>query len=176
ARWALWKNPEHHTDRDRARLAYIAANHPVLHRAWALKEGLRTVFTLAGVDALDALDRWLAWASRCRIDAFIALGRRIRAHYHPIAATLNCGLSNALAESINTKIRLIARRAFGFHNIDALIALARRLIPTLSAAAPAIHRVYAHNPDSVWSVRSGARLTGVFSMLILNSRGLRTLL
>ncbi|MPY81356.1 MAG: hypothetical protein GEV04_23735 [Actinophytocola sp.] len=74
--------------------------------------------------ALDALDRWLAWASRCRIDAFIALGRRIRAHYHPIAATLNCGLSNALAESINTKIRLIARRAFGFHNIDALIALA----------------------------------------------------
>ncbi|HEX6445786.1 MAG TPA: transposase, partial [Streptosporangiales bacterium] len=29
------------------------------------------------------------------------------------------------AESINTKIRLIARRAFGFHNIDALIALAK---------------------------------------------------
>lgn len=125
ARWALWKNPEHHTDRQRAQLAYIAATHPVLHRAWALKEGLRTVFTLTGVDALAALDAWLGWASRCRIDAFVTLGRRIRSHYHAIAATLNCGLTNALAESINTKIRLIARRAFGFHNIDALIALAK---------------------------------------------------
>lgn len=125
ARFALWKNPERHTDRQRAQLAYIAATHPQLHRAWALKEGLRTVFSLVGADALTALDRWLAWASRCRIAAFVALGRRIRTHYEAIAATLNCGLTNALAESINTKIRLIARRAFGFHNIDALIALAK---------------------------------------------------
>jgi transposase len=33
-------------------------------------------------------------------------------------------LSNALIESVNTKIRLITRIAFGFKNVNALIALA----------------------------------------------------
>ena len=35
------------------------------------------------------------------------------------------GLSNARIEAANTRIRLIARRAFGFHSPDALIALAK---------------------------------------------------
>jgi transposase len=34
------------------------------------------------------------------------------------------GLSNAIAESVNTKIRLIVRMAFGFHSADAIAALA----------------------------------------------------
>ena len=34
------------------------------------------------------------------------------------------GLSNGLVESVNTKIRLITRMAFGFRSPDALIALA----------------------------------------------------
>jgi transposase len=33
-------------------------------------------------------------------------------------------LSNARVEAINTQIRLIARRAFGFHSPQALISLA----------------------------------------------------
>jgi transposase len=33
-------------------------------------------------------------------------------------------MSNALVESMNTKIRLITRMAFGFHGPEALIALA----------------------------------------------------
>lgn len=55
---------------------------------------------------------------------FVTLCQRIRAHHDAIAATFNTGLINALAESINTEFRLVARHAFGFHNIDALIALA----------------------------------------------------
>lgn len=34
-------------------------------------------------------------------------------------------LSNARTEAANTRIRLVARRAFGFHTPDALIALAK---------------------------------------------------
>jgi transposase len=37
---------------------------------------------------------------------------------------LDSGLSNALIESTNTKIRLITRVAFGFHGPEPLIALA----------------------------------------------------
>jgi transposase len=123
-RWALWKNPARHSDKQRAQLRWIAANHPRLHRAWQLKEGLRTVFGLAGEDAVLALDRWLSWARRCRMQPFVDLARRVQRFHEEIAATLNCGLSTALVESMNTKIRLITRRAFGFRNTDNLIALA----------------------------------------------------
>jgi transposase len=45
-------------------------------------------------------------------------------HRASIDATLDHGMSNALIESTNTKIRLLTRVAFGFHSPDALIALA----------------------------------------------------
>lgn len=125
SRWALWKNPESLTSDEQARLAYIAATHPQLHRAWALKEGLRTVFRLSGEPAVTALTRWLRWAQRSQIPSFVRLAARVNGYWGPIVATLRHGLTNALVESVNTKIRLIARRAFGFHNVQALIGLAQ---------------------------------------------------
>jgi transposase len=41
-----------------------------------------------------------------------------------IAASLQHGLSNARVESLNTRLRLITRRSFGFHSPEAVIALA----------------------------------------------------
>jgi len=74
--------------------------------------------------AVRALDRWLSWARRCRIPAFIDLAARITGHRQAIEAALEHGLSNALVESVNTKLRLITRIAFGFHDPHALIGLA----------------------------------------------------
>jgi transposase len=124
ARYALWKNPENLTDRQHDKLAWIARCDPRLHRAYLLKEGLRTAFVLKGNAGKEALDRWTSWARRCRIPAFVALQRRIVKHRAAIDAALDSGLSNALIESTNTKIRLITRIAFGFHGPEPLIALA----------------------------------------------------
>ena len=104
ARWSLWKKPENLNDTERARLDYLAATHPRLHRAWALKEGLRVAVTGTGPGAVAALDRWIAWAQRCRIPAFVRLARRIREYRSAIVATIEHGLTNALVESFNTKI------------------------------------------------------------------------
>ncbi|RKN37032.1 ISL3 family transposase [Micromonospora endolithica] len=126
-RWALWKNPENLTAAQQAKLAWIAKTHPRLHRAWALKEGLRLVFTLAKTSpaaAVEALDRWIGWARRSRIDVFVDLQRRVTRHRDQIIAAIEHGLSNGRIESVNAKIRLITRMAFGFHSADALIALA----------------------------------------------------
>lgn len=98
---------------------------PAVHRAWALQEGLLTAFRRIGEPAIAALTRWLRWAQRCQIPSFVKLASRINAYWGPIAATLRHSLTNALVESANTKIRLIARRAFGFHNVQALIGLAQ---------------------------------------------------
>jgi transposase len=124
ARYALWKNPDNLTERQRDKLAWIAKNDPRLHRAYLLKEGLRYVFAVKGEAGKIALDRWLSWARRCRIPAFVHLAQRITAIREKIHAALDHDLSNALIESVNTKIRLLTRIAFGFRSPHALIALA----------------------------------------------------
>lgn len=136
ARWALWKNPENLTGNQQAKLAWIAKAEPRLYRAWLLKEGLRLPFQLKGEEGKHALARWLKWAARCRIPEFIKLGKKIRKHLPAINATLDHGLSNGLIESVNTKIRVITRMAFGFHNAAALIGLAMLTLGGLRPALP----------------------------------------
>jgi transposase len=139
SRFALWKNPENLTTGQAAKLAWIAKAEPRLHRAYLLKEGLRLIFQLPHDEAADALDAWIAWARRCRIGVFVKLQRTIVAHKSEILASIEHGLSNGLIESVNTKIRLITRMAFGFASPDALIALAMLTLgghrPTLPGRA-----------------------------------------
>jgi transposase len=124
ARYALWKNPQNLTDRQQAKLAWVAKVNHQLYRAYLLKEQLREVFALKGEDGKALLDRWLSWARRCRIPAFVELAQRIVKHRAAIDATLEHRLSNGLVESTNTKIRLLTRMAFGFKSPEAMIALA----------------------------------------------------
>lgn len=135
SRWALWKNPEDLTENQAAKLAWIAKTNPRLHRAYLLKEGLRYVFKIKGDDGKQALDRWLAWTQRSRIQVFIELGRKVKRHLTAIHAALDHGLSNGLIESVNTKIRLLTRIAYGFKDPHALIALA---MLTLGGYRPAL--------------------------------------
>ncbi|MFE7395070.1 ISL3 family transposase [Streptomyces sp. NPDC057582] len=123
ARFALWKNPEDLTAGQQAQLAFIARAHPLLHRAYLLKEGLRMALK-QGCETAAMLWDWVLWARRCRIPAFVDLQRAIVRHWDAIIAAAEYGLSNGLIESTNTKIRLITRVAFGFKSPDALIALA----------------------------------------------------
>jgi transposase len=135
ARYALWKNPENLTGRQEAKLAWIEKTHPCLYRACLLKEGLRTAFKLKGEEGKHALTRWLSWAARCRIPEFAELAKKIRNHLPGIHATLEHALGNGLIESVNTKIRVITRMAFGFPNPTALIGLA---MPALGGLRPAL--------------------------------------
>lgn len=93
ARHALWKNPADLTERQQAKLAWIAKTDPRLYRAYLLKEGLRTVFAIDGDDGIEALDRWIGWARRCRIPAFVELAKRITGQRDAIIAALRSGLS-----------------------------------------------------------------------------------
>jgi transposase len=135
ARYALWKNPERLTERQRRKLSEIQQTNRRLYRAYLLKEQLRQIYRLPGDQAIALLEAWLLWARRCRLPSFVKLAKTITEQRAGIVAAIRHGLSNALVEAVNTKIRLIARRAFGFHSADALIALAMlslgRLCPPL---------------------------------------------
>jgi transposase len=124
SRYALWKNPENLNTKQEATLKWIEISDPRLYRAYLLKERLRLVFQMPAEQAPGELDAWIGWARRCRIPAFVDLARRITKHRDRILAAITHGMSNGPVESVNTKIRLITRRAFGFRDPQALIALA----------------------------------------------------
>ncbi len=137
ARWALWKRPERLTDRQQAKLSQIAKINERLYRAYLLKEQLRLVFHEPDtVAAIELLDGWLAWARRCRIASFVKLAKTISASRAGIVATLTHRLTNARVEAINTTLRLITRRAYGFHTAEALIALAMLTLGGLRPPLP----------------------------------------
>jgi transposase len=110
-RYSLWKNSENLSDNQQIKLAWIAAADPKLYRAYLFREGLRTIFGMPFAAAVEALDRWISWARRCRIPAFVKLVRSIVKHKARILAAIEHNLSNGLIESTNTKIRLITRIA-----------------------------------------------------------------
>lgn len=124
ARFALWKNPEDLTERQQAKLAGIQRTNAKLYRAYLLKEQLRQVFRLPWRAAMRLLDRWIAWALRSRLPAFVEVARSVRRHRAGIDQALRRDLSNARIESLNTRIRVLTRQAFGFGTPEAMIALA----------------------------------------------------
>ena len=124
ARFALWKNAKNLTERQQLKLARVQQLNQRLYRAYLLSQQLREIYRVGLADAIALLDAWLAWARRSRLAPFVKLARTITEQRPGIEAAVRHGLSNARVEQVNTQLRLITRRAFGFHSPHAAIALA----------------------------------------------------
>jgi transposase len=104
---------------------------------YLLKEQLRMIYRAdTPTAAITLLDAWVAWARRCRMAPFVKLARTITHQRAGVLAAIEHGLSNARVEAINTQIRLITRRAFGFHSSRPLIALAMLSLADLCPPLP----------------------------------------
>ncbi len=123
-RWSLLKSPQKQTVGQLALLGEVQQANKPLYRAFLLKEELRVLYQLEHPHLAPAhLDAWLAWASRSKLDPFVKLARTIRAHREGILAAIHIGLSNGRLDGLNSRIRLISHRSFGFHSAAPLIAL-----------------------------------------------------
>lgn len=124
SRWALGKNPEDLTRRQKEKLTTIERDNQKLFKAYLLKEQLREIIRTKGYEAISMLDPWLSWATRSRLVPFVRVANAIRKNRDGIEAAMLHGLSNARVESTNTKLRLLTRLAYGFHSHEPLVALA----------------------------------------------------
>jgi transposase len=123
-RWSLLKAPAKQTIAQLALLHEVQHANKPLYRAFLLKEELRVLYQLDDPTlAPEHLDAWLDWASRSRLDPFVKLARTIRRHRDGILNAIRLGLNNGRLEGLNSRIRLISHRSFGFHSADPLIAL-----------------------------------------------------
>ena len=124
ARFALWKNARKLTERQRIKLARIQQTNKPLYRAYLIAHQLREIYRVPFEEAIELLNAWLAWARRCRLPPFVKLAKTITEQRPGIEAAIRNGLSNARTEQVNTQLRLITRRAYGFRTPESLIALA----------------------------------------------------
>jgi len=105
-------------------LDYIVKENPELYKAYLCKERLRLIFKQDSYKlGILALGRWLLWARRCKIPEFVKLAEKITRNKKYILSTLKHGMSTGKLEATNNIIKSIIRRAFGFRNVDNLIAL-----------------------------------------------------
>ena len=123
-RWSLLKAPERQTVRQLAALHEVQHANRRLYRAFLLKEQLRLLYHLPDPSlADDHLTAWLAWASRSKLKPFVKLARTLRARRDGILAAIRLGINNGRMEGLNSKVRLLSHRSFGFHGPQPLIAL-----------------------------------------------------
>ena len=123
SRYALRAGAEKLTDDQRKLINAVRRFRYRLWRAWELKEGLRDLYRVIEPEqARPYLRRWIDSARRSRIPAMVNLSRQIQRNFDGIIAAVELGLSNARLEGINAKIRLIQRRGYGYHSVDALAA------------------------------------------------------
>ena len=125
ARWSLLKAPENLTDKQAATLTRLKAAGGEAWRAYTLKEAARAIFehglSLQDVEVL--IDRLLSRLSRSRLAPFVRLAKTIRKHRDAILAAIGLGINQGRTEALNNKVRLITRRAYGFHSAKAALAL-----------------------------------------------------
>jgi transposase len=121
SRWALLKNPWNLTRKQGQKLREIQQNNQRLYRGYLLKESLAKVLDYRQPGrAATALDEWLAWARRSQLAPFVKLAGTIAKHADGILSYVKTRLTNGVVEGLNNHIRLITRRAFGFHSAGAL--------------------------------------------------------
>jgi len=125
SRWSLLKKPEKLNDEQAATLARIKAAGGEVWRAYELKEAVRGIFQ-AGLlleDVEVLIGRLLSRLARSRLEPFVKLGKTIRKHRDGILAAIRLGINQGRTEALNNTVRLITRRAYGFHSAKAALAL-----------------------------------------------------
>jgi transposase len=145
ARWALLKNPANHTDSQAATLRRLRAAGGEVWRGYTLKEALRAIFTpgLTEDDVALLIDRFISRARRSRLEPFVKLAATVTKHRDGILAAVRLGATNARAEALNNKVRLIVRRAYGFHSAAAALALIMLSCGPVDLSLP--HELHPHS-------------------------------
>jgi transposase len=86
-------------------------------RAWSIKENIRHLWTIVKEEDMRAyFKRWYFWATHSRLEPIKKSARTLKSHIDNIVTYAQHGITNALAEGINTKIEKIKRMACGFRN------------------------------------------------------------
>jgi transposase len=122
-RWLLLRNWENLAPGQKAAIRQLAQANTRSFRAWQLKEELREILSMPLAKAKTALESWLHYASRSKLDPFVKLAKTIRHYRASLEAAIEWKLNNGISESNNAAIGRIRSAARGFHDPQAFITM-----------------------------------------------------
>lgn len=88
-------------------------------RAWAIKENLRHLWNYHYEGWMRKyFSDWYYWATHSQLSAMVEAAKTLKRHLNNIVTYARNRITNALGESINSKIEKVKRLACGFRNRD----------------------------------------------------------
>lgn len=116
----FWLKRRHHlTDMAKERLNQLVPSLLNTALAWLFKEQARDIWH--GNRVRGAKQRWYDWIALVKAGAItpmINVAKTVEKHIRGILNAMRFGVSNALAEAINGKVRQLRVRAMGYRNKD----------------------------------------------------------
>ena len=123
-RYALGHSPENCTKNQVAKIRLIENSYPELYRAYQLKEGLRIILHMTDPkQAAIELDQWINDAAESAITPMVELSEKITRHRSNILNSIQCQVSSAKSEAVNSTIKVLIKLAHGFKNLSNMFAL-----------------------------------------------------
>ncbi|MGI8773403.1 MAG: ISL3 family transposase [Actinomycetota bacterium] len=118
-RFALLRSAENARPGDAERLDVVFRVFPEVHKAWRLKEGLRQVYAETDpVAAALALEVWLQLVRQASLPEFDQLAATVCRWKPEILNYFTYRMTNAYAEGITNRIKVIKRQGYGFRNFN----------------------------------------------------------
>lgn len=113
------RNPDHFDQRHWREFAALRTSKLKTARAWALKEQAMVLWDYRyEKPARNHFAWWYRWATRSRLKPIIATAKMLKRRLENILTYLKHGITNAMSESLNSKIQWIKYTARGFRAFE----------------------------------------------------------
>jgi transposase len=118
-RYAWLKSPSKFTSKAWRDFGPLRHSNLKVARAWAMKQTAADLWLYQRRSwAEKAWKKLIGWMQRSRLQPMLRLARTLRAHFTGLINAVTAGVTNAMAEGINSRIQAIKKHAYGFRNRD----------------------------------------------------------
>jgi transposase len=119
SRYALLKNKENLTAKQRIKFEEIRAANYEVSRAWEARENFREVFKNASLEESEAIFRvWSEAVKKSGIKEVMKVEETFASHLRGVLNAMTSDLNNAMAERLNGKIQLLKSIARGYRKFE----------------------------------------------------------
>ena len=130
SRYLLLKNEENLTEKQRPRLQKLLAMNETLNTVYILKDQLKMVYYYSDRDMVkETLDDWCAMAETISHPSVLAFINKLRFFEDGILNHADYPIGTSDLEGVNNKIKLIKRRAYGYHDSDYFALKVKQAFP-----------------------------------------------
>jgi len=130
SRYLLLKNEENLTDKQRPRLQKLLAQNETLNTVYVLKDQLKMVYYYSDRERVQqTLDEWCRMAQTVNHPSMKAFIKKLRFFEYGIVNHADYPVGTSDLEGVNNKIKLIKRRAYGYHDSDYFALKVKQAFP-----------------------------------------------